>query len=440
MRRWHWALVIAAAAAAGALWYFQFYHGRVQAAANNRLRTATVTRGSLEVTVPGSGTFAPAAEQKVFAPLAGKVVRVLEAGTRVAEGEPVVWLDDTELRRAVEEAERALKAAEFGLEEARLTARSQEQQAAQDLAAARSSLRTAQVNLEAARADFERAKSLYEAQAVARAEMEAKEQALRKAEIAYEEAEQKLRELGARQKIEAAQVELKQRQAELNLEKARADLARARADLAQATVRAPLAGVVGSVEVEPGQNVAVNAPLFTVMDTTNMVVSLQVDEVDVAQVKEGQEVELSVEAFPDQIFRGRVLRVAPQAVQQNNISIFNVEVEVANRDGRLRPGMTADGDILVMREENALLVPLAAVQRRQGKPVVLVMENGRPRPVPVELGPDDGVNAVIKAGLEEGATVALSPAQGQVQSQGGQRAGGWPMAPPGAVFGPGRSR
>lgn len=435
MRRWQWVLLVAGVAAAlGVWWYYRAHDTAVPAA--NRVRTVTVSRGSLAVTVSGSGVFSPAVEQKVYAPLGGKVKRVVEVGTVVKEGEPLVWLDASDLQQKVEEAERALETARLQLEDAELTARAQEEQAAQNLAQARSALRTAEINLESARTKLERSRALYEAQAIALADLQADEEALKKAEITYADAQQKVKDLEAQQKITAAQNELRLRQAKLNVEKATADLAEARADLAKAVVSAPFAGTVSSVEVKAGQAVAENAPLLTLIDTAKMIITLQVDETDIAKVKAGQEVDLSLDAYPNQSFKGKVVRIAPQAVQQNNISIFNVEVELANQDGRIRAGMTADGEILVAREENVLLVPLAAVQRQGRSPAVLVVENGQPRRVPVELGLDDGVNAVVKSGLTEGMTILLPTATAQSPTT--NRATGWPgPVPMGGMFGAG---
>ncbi|MCR4420141.1 MAG: efflux RND transporter periplasmic adaptor subunit [Clostridia bacterium] len=412
MRRWHWALIAAVGVAAlvGGVWWY--YHGREAKTAAAQVRTATVTRGTLAVTVPGSGTFSPGREQEMLAPWEGIVKKVVEPGTVVAEGDPLAWMDDSDLRQQVEEAEQALETARLQLEEARLSAASQEQKAREELAQAESSLRTAELNLAAAQKELERSRTLYAAEAVSAAELEADEEAAEKAELAYADAKRTLEALAADQEVAEAQAGLTVRKAELAVQKAQSDLKELQADLEKSVIKAPFAGVVTSVAVEAGQEVQKNAQLLVLADTGTMLLTLQVDETDVPKVKAGQEVEVSLEAYPDESFRGSVLRVSPQAEQQNNISIFKIEVEVPNSEGKIHSGMTADGEIIVSREENVLLVPLAAVQRRGEEAVVMVMENGQPRPARVKLGADDGVNAVVTQGLQEGATVVLTTSAG----------------------------
>jgi HlyD family secretion protein len=408
MRRWHWALIAVGvvALALGSWWYYRQHQQAATAA--NQVRTATVTRGTLAVTVPGSGTFSPGRKQEMLAPWQGIVKKVVEAGTVVTEGQPLAWMDDTDLRQKIEEAEQALQTARLQLEEARLSATSQQQKAEQERAQAESSLRTAELNLTAAQKELDRYRSLYEAEAVSAAELEAKEEAANKAELAYAEAKRNLESLSESQKISAAQSELAVKRAKLAVQKAESDLEELQAELEKSVIKAPFAGVVTHVAVEAGQEVQKNAQLLVLADTSTMLLTLQVDETDVPKVKAGQEVEVSLEAYPDRTFKGSVLRVSPQAEQQNNISIFKIEVEVPNPEGKIHSGMTADGEIIVSREENVLLVPLAAVQRRGEAAMVIVMENGQPRPTRVELGADDGVNAVVKQGLQEGATVVVS--------------------------------
>ncbi|MBP2673004.1 MAG: Efflux transporter, family, subunit precursor, partial [candidate division NC10 bacterium] len=142
----------------------------------------------------------------------------------------------------------------------------------------------------------------------------------------------------------------------------------AQVDLRNTLIRAPVDGVVVSRNVDVGQTVAASlqAPtLFLIaQDLTKMQVDTNVDEADIGRVALEQEATFTVDSYPGQTFRGRVMQIrqAPQVVQ--NVVTYNTVVAVSNADLKLKPGMTANVKLLVARRENALLVPNAAFRFR----------------------------------------------------------------------------
>ncbi|MBI4736103.1 MAG: efflux RND transporter periplasmic adaptor subunit, partial [candidate division NC10 bacterium] len=157
----------------------------------------------------------------------------------------------------------------------------------------------------------------------------------------------------------AAEAQVRQKQAALD---------QAQVDLDHTFIRAPVDGVVVSRNVDVGQTVAASlqAPtLFLIaQDLTKMQVDTNVDEADIGRVALDQEATFSVDSYPGQVFRGRVVQIrqAPQVIQ--NVVTYNTVVAVPNPDLKLKPGMTANVKILVARRENALLVPNAAFRVR----------------------------------------------------------------------------
>jgi HlyD family secretion protein len=147
-----------------------------------------------------------------------------------------------------------------------------------------------------------------------------------------------------------------------------AALAQASVDLNNTYIRAPVDGVVVSRSVDVGQTVAASlqAPtLFLIaQDLTKMQVDTNVDEADIGRVALEQEATFTVDSYPGQTFRGRVMQIrqAPQVVQ--NVVTYNTVVAVSNLDHKLKPGMTANVKLLVARRENALLVPNAVFRFR----------------------------------------------------------------------------
>lgn len=143
-------------------------------------------------------------------------------------------------------------------------------------------------------------------------------------------------------------------------DKAQADKVRAAKNLNYAEIYSPIDGIVISREVEVGQTVVSSmnvANLYTIADLDNMQVIGNVDEADIGQVKVGQKVTFSVDAYPDDLFNGQVTQVRLNPTTESNVVTYEVVVAAPNPDHKLIPGLTANLTIYVMSEENVLLLP-----------------------------------------------------------------------------------
>ncbi len=250
--------------------------------------------------------------------------------------------------------------------------------------------------------------------------------------------------------------------ARANLKSAESQYERARINLSYATIYSPIDGVVLNRAVSEGQTVAAgfNTPtLFTIAnDLTQMQVEANVDEADIGQVKEGDRVTFTVDAFPDLQFSGRVTEVRLQPVTTNNVVTYTVVIKAPNPDLKLMPGMTASITIVTMEAHNTLLVPSKALQfTPSGFPKNRVASNGAgesidtqvkrmpagtapgilspagiktdsfgnqpPKivwlkkgneisPEPVQTGIDDDIHTEILNGLKEGDTVIVAEISG----------------------------
>ncbi len=179
-------------------------------------------------------------------------------------------------------------------------------------------------------------------------------------------------------------------QAAAQVSQLQATLAKAETNLSYSVITAPIDGVVVSRDYDVGQTVAASfqAPtLFTIAeDLTRMQLTCQVDEADIGQVKEGQTVRFSVDAYPEREFLGKVsqIRLSPQIT--NNVVTYPVIVEVNNKDLILLPGMTADVRIQVARADDALRVPASALRFR---PEMLGINGQEARPQAGPGGPGE---------------------------------------------------
>lgn len=233
-------------------------------------------------------------------------------------------------------------------------------------------------------------------------QIEAKELQIQQAEL----------NLAAAEKDLAAQIEAKRiqvRQAELTL-------ADREAELAKMAITSPISGEVTEVSVAVGDEVKVGTLIAKVIDYGRLEAVVPIDELDIARVSLGQEVQVTTDAFPDRKFSGRVVDIATEGTATSGVTSFDVRVALEEQEG-LRPGMTITASILVASRSNVLLLPLEAVQETRGRTVVMVPgEDGQPRPVPVELGLADARFAEVLSGLTEGQEVLISIPATQVGS------------------------
>jgi HlyD family secretion protein len=227
---------------------------------------------------------------------------------------------------------------------------------------------------------------------------------------------------------------------------ARAALSSDETSLRKASIRSPIDGVVLTRAVDPGNAVAASlqaVTLFTLAeDLTKMKLQVNVDEADVGQVREGQNAAFTVSAYPNRKYPARIVRVGYGATTKDNVVTYLAELEVANTDLSLRPGMTATATITATERRGALLVPNAALRftpvagdaaaggnsgglvsklmprmPRSGAPrkagataagarQVWVLRDGAPAEVPVTPGVSDGRRTEVESGdLHEGDAV-----------------------------------
>lgn len=337
---------------------------------------------------------------------------------------------------------------------------------------AKTSLQRAKADLDAAKADFERQQELFDQDYVSRAQLDRSRASLASAQASYDNAKQnadtiekqiesRLKQQKAR--VEQAEASLKTalanqsrdvvvgkdlaeakgqlEQAELNLEQARNELMNiqaraadsrsaqastvrsrvtldnAQVQLDSTTVLAPRDGVVTKKYLEAGTIIPPGASTFSqgtallqISDTTSMYVECAVDEADIASVKLGQDVRITIEAFPGRQLDGKVSRINPSAETANNITAIRVRVEIKqNPRVQIKPGMNATCEFLTLNKPKALLVPQQAVQREGGKTYVRIKgADGKPQRIEVKLGESGNDGFEVLSGLTAGQEVVTA--------------------------------
>lgn len=211
------------------------------------------------------------------------------------------------------------------------------------------------------------------------------------------------------------------RQAKEQVASSKENVQRAQTNLGYATITSPIDGTVISKSVEEGQTVAAsfNTPeLFTIAkDLTNMQVVANVDEADIGNVKEGNRVTFTVDAYPDDTFEGTVKQVRLEATTTNNVVTYEVVISAPNADLKLKPGLTANVTIYTQERSGVLTVANKALRFTptketvgkdmkivdcKGKNKVWTLNGNTLTAHPVTIGQSDGINTEITKGLKQG--------------------------------------
>ncbi|GAA5334217.1 MULTISPECIES: efflux RND transporter periplasmic adaptor subunit [Thermus] len=432
MRRW---LLLGVVVALAFLGYFLLRPKRVVQAVEAP-EVYTVTRGEIRVTVSGSGSLAPWQSLEVRPEVQGLLRFVVDEGTPVEKGQVLAELDPTPFRQAVAKAQSDVAKAEAALANAKAQGESALASLRASLKSAEVAYANAQASLATAQRNLEATRLLYQAGGASR-------QALLEAETAYNNAKRALDDAEASLSAQREALALREAQLQADLRTQEAALAQARIALAEAQynlektrVLAPLSGVVLSVAASPGAQVGPTSALLTLGDLSRYSLVLEVDETEIAQVKVGLPVEVSLEGLPGETFLGRVEAISPQGEVVNNIPVFKVTVSLPP-DPRFRPGMSADGEIVVQDLKDVLVLPKRAVERVRGQAyVTLLRADGSTERVRVTLGLEDSTRVAVLEGLKEGDQVVLPKRnQGGSGSQRLQAPGG-----PLPLMGPGPGR
>jgi HlyD family secretion protein len=280
-------------------------------------RTEAVATGDVTKSVSASGSLQALVTVQVGSQISGQITKVMvDFNDQVRKGQVMAILDpQTYVSRA--------------------------NQGRAQVQAGNASLAQAEAQAAVAKANYDRTRMLYDKGIAAKAALDA--------------------DLAA-WKVALANV----KSAQANIAQSKASLASTEVDLGRTTIVAPIDGVVVDRQIEPGQTVAASlqAPvLFQIaQDLTQLEVKINVDEADIGQVREGQTVKFTVDAFPDETFTGVVTQVRKQPETQSNVVAYIVIARADNPGGRLLPGMTANADIVIDERKNVLKVPVAALR------------------------------------------------------------------------------
>lgn len=190
--------------------------------------------------------------------------------------------------------------------------------------------------------------------------------------------------------------------------KGAAELARWEGLFKPTPLLAPLDGLIIVKNVVPGQVVTAADSVLVMSD--HLIVTTQVDETDIGQIKLGQDATITLDAYPREDIPGRVTRIAFESKTVNNVTIYEVEVLPSRVPDFMRSGMTANVRFAVERREGVLLMPVEALRQEGAKTTVLLPNpdgKGPPQSQVIQVGLSEGKEVEILSGLKDGETVLL---------------------------------
>ena len=324
--------------------------------------TTTVEKGDISTTVTATGTIEPVTKVEVGTQVSSIVAKIyVDYNSEVKAGQVIAELDRTNLISTLESQ--------------------------------RANLNSAESSLAYQKANYDRQKGLFDKGLISANDFE-------QARLNYVQAQQQV--VSARQSVK-----------------------RAETDLGYATITSPINGVVLSKAVEEGQTVAASfstPTLFTIaQDLTDMRVIADIDEADIGEVKEGQRVSFTVDAFPADVFNGLVTQVRQQATTESNVVTYEVVISAPNADLKLKPGLTANVTIYTLEKNNVLTVASKALRFSPKQELIAedetIEDTDKPGPklwvlqgkvfkaIPVQTGVSNGTMTEIAGGIQAGTEV-----------------------------------
>jgi multidrug efflux pump subunit AcrA (membrane-fusion protein) len=369
--------------------------------AREDLPSAEVVRRDLSAAVVATGAIRPqvGAEVKVGSRVSGLLRKLhFNIGDLVKAGDLIAELDDRDLRARIVQAEGELRAAEARLALVRRGAREEE------LAQARMAVQDAAATHALAETQFRRQSDLFARGLVPRDDVDVATKNLDTAAARLRSGQAQLALLQHKFLPEDVQV------AEAQVAQAQGNLDVVRTQLSYARLTAPIAGIIASVSTQEGEAISagLQAPTFvTLVDLTRLQADAFVDETDIGKIAPGQPAVLTVDAFPDREFKGRVTAVLPKASIQQNVVYYDTVIALEPAEGLLRPDMTANVTILVGERRGSLVVPNQAIRREDGKKVVYVLVGGKAERRVLRTGWKDSRYTEVIDGLREGERVLV---------------------------------
>ena len=363
---------------------------------------APVTQGLIEEKIIRTGDIAPNAQVTIFSKVQGWVGKInVREGDLVKTGQVLVTLDSREAEAAVAQAQASLEAGRARLKQVQATSEETVQ----------SQIQQTKANMELAQADLKRAQELQEKNFIARQQLDEARMKYNVAKANYDLALNSIRQKTWENDIALAEAQVNQAKATLEFNKAQ---------LANLIILSPMNGGITKRYVDPGTMVKDTTPILTLMDFTEMKMVVNVIEREFIYLQKGQPVKITVTAFPDRVFTGRIEVITPALELQSRTA--EIQISIPNPGFVLKPGMFGRAEVILRSNPQAVLVPIQSLFTEVDKDFVFVLKENKTfrravrkgvvRDTVVEIlqgvSPGEQVVTVGHLSLKDGTQVGLS--------------------------------
>jgi multidrug efflux pump subunit AcrA (membrane-fusion protein) len=352
------------------------------------VRTALVEKGEVSSFLKVTGVVEANETVRVTSEIMGQAKEVkVKDGEEVNKGDILITLGDEQIKIQVAQAQATLDAIQASSDKIKSGARPQE------IKQAESALLQAKMNRDSAEENYLRMKKLFSENAISEQQyLQAKNQ-YDIADVQYQSAQ------GSYELVIEGAGEEDIKSVEAQVRQAKAALDMAKYQLNNAKIVAPISGRVTSIAVSSGEMVAPSLPLLSIIDVSRLFVKVGISEKDISKIKEGQKINLEIDAFPERKFRGEIVS---KGVAVDQISkTLEVKIEILQPEADIPVGVFARGDILVKTDQDALIIPSSALTRKMDGIYVYVIEEGIARQKEVVLGIIQDERVEILKGLSE---------------------------------------
>ena len=375
-----------------------------------------VERGPIVLIVSTTGRVVANLDVDIKCKASGEVVKLpFDVSDIVKKGDLLVEVDPVYEERNVKRAKISLSSLEARLAQAKQNLEIATLNLDTERKRAQAALESSKARHEDAKSKLERMKQLLEKKLASQEEYDTVETSSVQAQADLSAAQIRIEEIATQEKsldLKRQDVKL----AESQVESDRIALSIVQQNLTDTKVYAPIDGVVSVRNVQTGQiissgisNVGGGTTVLTLSDLSRLFILASVDESDIGRVRVGQPAKITADAYPEERFGGRVVRIATKGISTSNVVTFEVKIEVTSPNKNLlKPEMTANIDIIAEKDDNALLIPVEAVTRMNGKKFVTVAgSDGKTEEREIETGISDGLSYSVTSGLGEGDIVLI---------------------------------
>ena len=352
------------------------------------VRTALVEKGEVNSFLKVTGVVEANETVRVTSEIMGQAKEVkVKDGEEVNKGDILIALGDEQVKIQVAQAQATLDSIQASSDKIKSGARPQE------IKQADSALLQAKINRDSAEENYLRMEKLFSEKVISKQQYEQAKNQYEIADVQYQSAQESYElviEGAAEEDIKSVEAQVRQAKAALDM---------AKYQLKNTQITAPISGKVTSITVSSGEMVSPSIPLLSIIDVNRIFVKVGISEKDISKIKEGQTVDLKIDAFSEEKFQGEVVS---KGVAVDQISkTLEVKIEILQPEVDIPVGVFARGDILVKTNQEALIISSSALVRKKDGIYVYVIEEGIARQKEVVLGIIQDERVEILEGLSE---------------------------------------